>query len=415
MRVGGRRRPRAAVSEVPLPFASRPRAPSRFSPLFPQPIPSLSLPTRPLTQVDVALLARLLWLSDVGAPPLAAKALARQVSDEDDDPSCRRLPGMRRPIPPPGWDARRPHLRALDLRGCAWRPSACFRAPPLRRLLGLAPNLTCLRADGMVVAGVAGGSGKGGEAGADAPAPRPPVALDAREAALLRAAAAGHPSLATAVVDVAFVLPVAAAAAEGGAGPHAPPPLGAAADLADAVSAAGGPGPLVLGRLAVSSRPSAWWYPERPALATAAAAVGAAAGGPGGPETLELVRLSGEEAEALGVAALGRRREGEDSSSACRIRTLVITGCADGAAAWSPALAAAVGACPSLEGVAVACRAWDEADAASLAAAVGAAARAGRALTATLNGVVVRAAEPGPVAPVTPDRPAGRAAVVRVA
>ena len=266
-------------------------------------------------------------------------------------------------------------------------------------MLGLAPNLEVCRADGMVLAGVAV-AGRKGEEGRPAP-----VAYDAREAALLRAAAASHPSLRLLTVDAAFPLPSVAPAAGGGA-PAAP---GAAADLADAIAAAGGPGPLRLGRLAISSRPSAWWYPERPALAASAGAVGAAAGGPGGPETLELVGLSGEEAAALVCAALLAPSTSGSAAAACRIRALVITGCADGAAAWSPALAAAVGAAPSLETVTVNCAAWDGADAASLGRAVGAAAAAGRALAAVLNGVPVPAGCPPPAAPGTPDRGQGAA------
>lgn len=349
-------------------------------------------------QVDCTLLARLLWLSDVGAPPLAnAALLARAAADGGGTAAPQQIPT---PIPPPGWDAPRPHLRSLDLSACAWRPSACFRAPPLRRVIGLAPNLTECRAAGMVLAGVRKGGGE------DAPAPAP-VTLDAREAALLRAAAAAHPSLRVLTVDVAFPLPPTPtdlvaqagqeqAAAAGAAPPRPPPPPGAAADLADAVAAAGGPGPLSLGRLSISSRPSAWWFPERPALAAAAAAVGAAAGGGGGPETLELVGLSGEEAAALACAAL--------APASTRVRALIITGCADGAAAWSPALAAAVGGCGSLARVTVDCRAWDEGDAAGLAGAVGVAAAAGRTLVATLNGVLIGPGALPPRAPTTPDR-----------
>ena len=303
-------------------FAARAEAYGALAP-YVRP-PSYPTPTTPPTpsQLDADLLLRLIWLSSWPSP------------------AAPRIPR---------WCDAHPALHTLDLSSTAWRPSAGHPAPwpCLRRALASCPGLVTVKATSVRVAG--------------RPAP-----ADGDEALLLAAAAASHPRLRELRLDVSIRLtlddsppppaPRRLMRDEGGGMARAvPPPLNADAPTSfDALLS--GATPLRVATLTVTTPPTCWWYPERPALVARAAALGAAAAAGGTVSRLTLTSLCADEAGAVASTAL-------TSSSVTRLDVVGATG---GDAAAGPALAAAIAAATGLTHLHLVDQLLDEGDAASL-------------------------------------------------
>ena len=290
------------------------------------PTPHRHPPPHPplLSQLDADLLLRLIWLSSWPSP------------------SAPRIPR---------WCDAYPSLHTLDVSSTAWRPSAGHPAPwpCLRRALASCPGLTTVNATSVRVAG--------------RPAP-----ADGDEAMLLAAAAASHPRLRELRLDVSIRLtlddsppppaPRRLVRDDGGGGGGVrahPPPLNADAPTPfDALLA--GATPLRVACLTVTTPPTCWWYPERPALVARAAALGAAAAAGGTVSRLTLTSLCADEAGAVASTAL-------TSPSVTRLDVVGATG---GDAAAGPALAAAIAAATGLTHLHLVDQPLDEGDASAL-------------------------------------------------